>query len=190
MFDIEYPRDEDGARGQLAANLRRLRVAHRLSLSELARITHMSKATLSGIEHASANPTIDTLAAIAAALRVQVGELLKAPDGGEVRIVRAERKPDSQATSVGVRMLETLPVDGQLELSQLNLPGGATHELAAETPGSRKQVLVLAGTLLAGPVERPSELCCGDYISFPADAPHVYEAPREPTQALVVAHTP
>jgi transcriptional regulator with XRE-family HTH domain len=42
----------------LAANLRRLRIARHLSLSELARATGMSKATLSGIENSRANPTV------------------------------------------------------------------------------------------------------------------------------------
>ena len=45
----------------LAANLRRLRIARHLSLSELARATSMSKATLSSIENGRANPTVDTL---------------------------------------------------------------------------------------------------------------------------------
>src|SRR3954452_4268606 len=74
---------------QLAANLRRLRIARHLSLSELARATAMSKATLSGIENGRANPTVETLAALAGALRVPVGELLAEPPLGEVRVVRS-----------------------------------------------------------------------------------------------------
>ena len=58
------PRPQD----VLAANLRRLRIARRLSLSELARATGMSKATLSSVESGRSNPTIETLAALAGAL--------------------------------------------------------------------------------------------------------------------------
>ena len=75
----------------MAANLRRLRIARRLSLSELARATGMSKATLSSVESGRSNPTIETLAALAGALRVSLGELLEEPPLGEVRIVRAGR---------------------------------------------------------------------------------------------------
>jgi transcriptional regulator with XRE-family HTH domain len=190
FFILHQGAEVDELSARLAKNLRRLRIASRQSLSELARATAVSKATLSGIERGTGNPTIQTLAALARVLRVGVPELLGEPALGEVRIARAERKPDRKATSVNVRMLETLPVDGQLELSQVNLPGGTTCELAAATPGSRKQVLVLTGTLIAGPAERISELSRGDYISFPADVPHLYEAPRGPARALVAAHTP
>src|SRR5690242_19016281 len=75
----------------LAANLRRLRIARRLSLSELALATGMSKATLSSDESGRSNPTIETLAALAGALRVSLGELLEEPPAGEVRIVRRGR---------------------------------------------------------------------------------------------------
>ena len=82
------PRPQD----VLAANLRRLRIARRLSLSELARATGMSKATLSSVESGRSNPTIETLAALAGALRVALGELLEEPPVGEVRIVRRGRQ--------------------------------------------------------------------------------------------------
>src|ERR687886_1714377 len=76
----------------LAANLRRLRIARHLSLSELARATQISKATLSGVESGRSNPTVETLAALAAALRVTLGELLEEPPAGEVRVTRASRQ--------------------------------------------------------------------------------------------------
>src|ERR1700761_3732742 len=77
-----------GVRERLASNLRRLRIARRLSLSELARATGMSKATLSGIENGRANPTVETLAGLAGALRISVTELLDELPLGEVRIAR------------------------------------------------------------------------------------------------------
>src|SRR5438105_13004998 len=80
--------DHQAVQGVLAANLRRLRIARHLSLSELARATGVSKATLSGIENGRANPTVDTLAGLAAALRVSLAELLAELPLGEVRVVR------------------------------------------------------------------------------------------------------
>ena len=50
------------AREALARNLRRLRVARRWSLGDLATATGAGKATLSAIENARANPTVETLA--------------------------------------------------------------------------------------------------------------------------------
>lgn len=190
MFDIEYQSGRGGARSQLAANLRRLRVAHRFSLSELARMTAISKATLSGIERASANPTIDTLAAVADALRVPMSELLASPQSGEVRIVRAQSLAPAPGSGIRSLALETLELDGELEFLRLSLEAGHVHELAALAPGSRKHLLLLAGTLIAGPVERISELASGDYCSFPADVAHVFETTRLPAHALVLSYTP
>jgi hypothetical protein len=49
-------------------------------------------------------------------------------------------------------------------------------------------VYVLEGRLIAGPVERVTELTSGDYASFPVDVPHVYETGRTPARALVLTY--
>src|SRR3954470_10217648 len=76
-------------RAALAANLRRLRIAARTSLSELARATGVGKATLSAIENGHANPTVETLAALAAALGVPLVDLLAVAAPAPVTVVRA-----------------------------------------------------------------------------------------------------
>ena len=47
---------------------------------------------------------------------------------------------------------------------------------------------VLEGKLIAGPVERVTELSAGDYASFPVDAPHLFEAGRKPARALLLTY--
>jgi transcriptional regulator with XRE-family HTH domain len=176
-------------RALLASNVRRMRVARSLSLSELARLTGMSKATLSGIEAGRANPTAETLAGLAQALRVQIAELLEVLAGSEMRIVRADRgrRPLDRTR---VRVLEAMAFMGEAEVYELGLPAGEVHAVSAHARGSRTLVLVLQGKLIAGPLERISELACGDYASFPADVPHSYEAVRAPARALLVTSTP
>jgi transcriptional regulator with XRE-family HTH domain len=174
----------------LAANLRRLRIARRLSLSELARTTPMSKATLSSIENGRANPTIETLAGLAGALRVSIGELLEELPLGDVRIVRAAQSQVRERDGIPLRMIDELDVDGALRLAELELSARQAREIEPGPPGSRAHLLVLAGTLVAGPVERITELGPGDYASFPADVPHVYEAGRHPARALLLSQSP
>lgn len=176
-------------RGQLAANLRRLRVAHRISLSQLARQTAISKATLSGIESASGNPTLETLSALAAALSVDLSELVASPPPPAVEIVRAAAShtwPPTQPRELCLRAFG--PLRGRQELAELALPPLHVHEPPARTEGSRDAVLVRQGTLIAGPLENISELSAGDFACFPADVAHVYETTAEPALVLLFRH--
>jgi transcriptional regulator with XRE-family HTH domain len=174
----------------LAANLRRLRIARHLSLSELARATRMSKATLSGIENGRANPTVETLASLAGALRVSISELLEELPLEEVRIVRAERVAPGQPDGAARRPLDGIAPSGSLEVSELAL---APHHVQEQRPlaaGARTHAYVLQGTVIAGPVERCTELGAGDYASFPADTPHIYEAGRGGARLLLLQQEP
>lgn len=161
----------------LAANLRRLRIARRLSLSELARATGMSKATLSSVESGRSNPTVETLAALAAALHVSLGELLEEPPLDEVRIVRRGRNGVLDRGG-----------DDDLELSERAWGPRQVEEPAAGPAGTRLGLYVLEGKLIAGPVERVTELAAGDYASFPADVPHLFETQRAGARALVLTY--
>jgi transcriptional regulator with XRE-family HTH domain len=171
----------------LAANVRRLRVARRLSLSELARATGIGKATLSAVEHGNGNPTVGTLTLLAGALRVRLAELVEEPLLGEVRIVRARREsPD--ANGLWTRTIDTFGAEGLVELLELSLPPRFTHELEPRRPGTREELLVLAGSVIAGPVERISELAGGDYASFPADLARTLETGRQAADVLLLVH--
>ncbi len=175
-FSMLAPEPQSQSRPQdvLAANLRRMRIARRLSLSELARATGMSKATLSSVESGRSNPTVETLAALAGALRVSLGELLEEPPLGEIRVVRAG----------GLGRVEEAGV-------VLSERAWDPHELEEPDPapaGTRAGVYVLEGKLIAGPVERLTELARGDYASFQIDVPYVYETERTRARALVLTY--
>ena len=174
----------------LAANLRRLRIARYISLSELARVTGISKATLSGIENAHANPTVETLAAIAGALRVTLVELLESIPADKIRVVRATQSQPAQQDRFPRRLLDEISPSGPLELSEMRLAGGQAHQRDAQAAGSRAHLYVLQGKLIAGPTERITELGAGDYASFPTDVPHLYEATRRPAHALLLVQCP
>jgi transcriptional regulator with XRE-family HTH domain len=187
MIDDRNARD---VQELLAANLRRFRIARHLSLSELARATTMSKATLSGIENGRANPTVDTLSSLADALRVSVAELLSEQSLGEVRIVRAAEGRVLQRDGIAHRVLDGTAFEGSLELAEIELHSDQVQEVDARPAGARASLYVLAGPLVAGPVERSTELGTGDYIAFPADTPHGYAAGRRPARALALTQIP
>jgi transcriptional regulator with XRE-family HTH domain len=167
----------------LAAHTRRLRVARRMSLSELARSTGMSKATLSAIEGGRANPTVDTLASLATALGVPITALLDGGGAPELTVVRAgQTRPDG-----AWRKVTRLAAAGDGELSELSLPPRHDEEVAARAPGTRVHVLVVEGQLVTGPAERITELGAGDYAGFAADRPWVLRTGRARARAVVLA---
>jgi transcriptional regulator with XRE-family HTH domain len=171
----------------LAANLRRLRIARHLSLSELARATQMSKATLSGVESGRSNPTVDTLAALADALRVSLTELLEESHLDDVTVVRAGAAlADPAPGPIRRRALAAFVPAAALALTEVSLDAGTTHEGPPEASGTRAHVYVVHGRVLGGPVERVTELTSGDYASFPIDHPYVFETGREAARILLL----
>jgi transcriptional regulator with XRE-family HTH domain len=170
----------------LAANLRRLRIARRLSLSELARRTGTSKATLSGIEHGGANPTVETLARLTDALRITLSELLEEAPLGEIRILRANQGVPTTQDRLPRVVLQDAPGNTGVEVAKLALGTGQAYEASARPAGARAHLYIHSGKMIAGPVDRYTELASGDYVAFPADVPQLYEATRQPARALLV----
>jgi transcriptional regulator with XRE-family HTH domain len=169
------------ARDALARNLRRLRVARRWSLADLASATGTGKATLSAIENARANPTVETLAALAGALEVDVSALLEGTPGDEVTLVRSG---DAARDSDGAERLARLGERGAIQ--RMVLEPSMAVECRPRAPGTRAHVVVARGTVIAGPAGRPVELSRGDYLSFPADAPHDFSTARRGAELVLV----
>jgi transcriptional regulator with XRE-family HTH domain len=163
-----------------------LRIARHLSLSELARATGVSKATLSGIENGRANPTIETLAGLAGALRVSLVELLEELPPPAVRVVRASASTPTPRDGLPRRLVDEIAGGRAIELSELRLAAGQSREEAPAARGTRAHLFVLEGKLIAGPIELGTELGTGDYAAFPADVPHGYETLRRPARALLL----
>src|SRR5882672_3546823 len=76
--------------------IKRLRQARRMSVSELSRQTGISKATLSVLESGQGNPTIETIAAIAVGLRLPLGDLITPPPPNGP-IVRKGTEPPTES---------------------------------------------------------------------------------------------
>jgi transcriptional regulator with XRE-family HTH domain len=185
-----HDRNASGVQELLAANLRRLRIARHLSLSELARTTGISKATLSGIENGRGNPTIDTLADVASALRIAVPELLGEVAPEEVRVVRASDSALVVGDVASRRTIDEVETTGRVGVSEIAFAALETHEPDPGPSGARIGVYVLEGKLIAGPVERATELSPGDYMAFPADVPYAFAAARKRARALLLMHIP
>src|SRR5207249_9668494 len=69
----------DDTRSNLAANVRRLREARRLSQQQIAQIAGIPRPTWASLESGAANPTLAVLASAAGALQVSIEELIGPP---------------------------------------------------------------------------------------------------------------
>lgn len=147
--------------------VRELRQARGVSLSELARRAGIGKATLSGVETGTRNPTLETLWAITAQLGVPMAAILDAPP--QPQTVRG--------TAMEAALLEVFE-DGAVtyELYRLRVPPGITQTSPAHLPGATEHITVFSGTLAAGPIDAPLTAGPGDHISWRSDVPHGYHA--------------
>ncbi|WP_037607512.1 helix-turn-helix domain-containing protein [Streptacidiphilus rugosus] len=164
--------------------IRALRGQRGISLSELARRAGIGKATLSGLETGTRNPTAETLYAIAGQLGVPLAMLLSAPGG-------APRAPEVHGTAVTARLLEVFQDGGtSTELYRLDIRPGVLQTSPAHPPGVIEYLTVFSGTAQVGPVGGPLTVRAGEHVSWPADTPHTYAALGDlPVQAsLLIRH--
>jgi transcriptional regulator with XRE-family HTH domain len=175
----------------LAQNLRRIRRQRGLSLSALGREAGVSKATLSGLERGSGNPSIDTVWSLAQALNVAFGALFEDPSHDDLHVTRFDEAQIVSAEDgfTGRRLL-TRDTRGRTELYLLDLERGVRREAAAHPPGVIEHVIVMRGRVDAGPDGESTVLRPGDCMSFPADRPHHYRARSGPARLLSLTEYP
>jgi transcriptional regulator with XRE-family HTH domain len=169
----------------VGTNLRRLRTDQGLSLSDLARTSGVAKATLSALEGGRGNPTLETLSALAAALEVPMGDLITAADPVPVTVVRNDEGTSVPGTANDLRLIARFTPGGTVELYEAQWPKRSTRNAGGHGPGTREHVFITRGGLKVGPLGREVGLSGGDYATFAADEPHLYEA-RAGTRALLL----
>ena len=169
----------------VGTTLRRLRAEQGLSLSDLARTSGVAKATLSALEGGRGNPTLETLSALAAALQIPMGDLITASDPAPVTVVRNDEGTDIPGTANDLRLIARFTPGGTVEVYEAQWPKRSTRNAGGHGPGTREHVFVTRGGLKVGPLGREVGLAGGDYATFAADEPHLYEA-RAGTRALLL----
>jgi XRE family transcriptional regulator, regulator of sulfur utilization len=161
---VAGPALTEGA-ADVGRRVRDLRERRGMSLSELARRAAVGKATLSGLEAGTRNPTLDTLHSVAAALDLPLTSLL------------SPRPATLRGAAVRTRVLRVFD-DGPVtyELCHMRVPAGLAQRSPAHHAGVTEHVTVFAGTLEAGPVDAPLRAGPGEHIEWTADVPHTYAA--------------
>jgi transcriptional regulator with XRE-family HTH domain len=172
---------------QIAASIRRERDRAGLSLTELARRARIAKSTLSQLESGAGNPSVETLWAIGVALGVPFSQLVDSPQP-EVRVIRAGEGPVtySEKASYSAALLASGTRGVRRDIYRIEAQPGEPRISPAHMPGTSEHLILGTGRALAGPVSEPVELAPGDYIAYPGDAPHVFNALEPDTAAVIV----
>lgn len=167
----------------LGRRLRRLREERAMSAADLARASGVARATLSKLEAGHGNPTLDTIGALAAALRLPLVDLVAelAPPA-----VRLDRSPPTSDPTPSQQLLTRVGGSGMTEFWRLRLGPGQRLDRQPHTTGTTEHITVITGSLKTGPTDTLHEVTAGDFISYRADVPHSYVAGADVVLAAVV----
>jgi transcriptional regulator with XRE-family HTH domain len=171
----------------IAAAVRRERERVGVSIAELARRAGVAKSTLSQLEAGTGNPSIETLWSLGVALGVPFSRLVE-PPAPSVRVIRAGDGPrlHSDHADFAATLLAAGSPHTRRDVYVMELEPGTPRSADAHIPGSVEHVVVAAGRMRTGPAGEPVELGPGDYVTFPGDVPHTYEALTPGTWAVLV----
>ncbi|UGT41651.1 XRE family transcriptional regulator [Nocardia yamanashiensis] len=172
----------------IAAALRRERANAGLSLTEVARRAGIAKSTLSQLESGSGNPSIETLWALCVALDVPFSRLLD-PPSPQVQVIRAGEGAAlaSAQAEYRITLLAAAPATARRDVYRLTAEPGHPRDSEPHARGVVEHVVLCAGRAKVGPTDAPVELSPGDYICYPGDMPHIFDALEPGTWAVLVS---
>ena len=171
----------------IAAALRRERERVGISLAELARRAGLAKSTLSQLESGTGNPSVETLWSLGVALGVPFSRLVE-PPVPLIRVVRAGQGPRLQSDHADffATLLTAGSAHARRDLYVMEIEPGGSRQADAHLPDSTEHLVVAAGGLRVGPEHERIDLGPGDYVAFPGDIPHSYEALEPGTWAVLI----
>jgi transcriptional regulator with XRE-family HTH domain len=172
----------------IAHSLRRERIKIGLSLSEVAKRAGIAKSTLSQLEAATGNPSVETLWALSVALDVPFSRLVD-PPRPRVQVIRAGEGPavHSERANYVATVLSSCPPNARRDLYLIAAEPGSAKESEPHMPGVVEHVVVAVGRVRLGPLEETVELGPNDYAAYPGDVEHVFEALEPGTVAVMIS---
>lgn len=134
---------------RLADRIRDERTSRGWSTAELSARSQVSRAMIARVETGAVQPTAALLGRLAGAFGVPLSLLFARAEGVPSRLVRADEQPVWKDPETRyVRRAVSPPSDAALQLTQVDLPAGASVRYPAEAYAFiHQQVWVLAGTL-------------------------------------------
>ncbi|GAA1878071.1 XRE family transcriptional regulator [Paeniglutamicibacter psychrophenolicus] len=172
---------------RVAVALRRERERAGLSLSEVARRAGIGKSTLSQLESGAGNPSVETMWALSTAFGVPLSALLDPPRPA-VTVIRAGEGPRlaSGSADYAAALLAPSPPNARRDIYLITAEPGAIKHSEPHAPGTVEHIIMSAGRARNTVAGNATELGPGDYMSYPGDQAHDFEALEKGTFAVFV----
>ena len=157
-------------------NVKRHRIARRLTLKELSAASRVSLSMLSEIERSTKVPTIEVACKIADALEVTIMELLGRSEDNKINIIRKAERPVQLCADSYKRFLlsPSLPFS-LIEFEYFVIPPGkSTGPIMAHNPPLKEYLVVAAGSIMLrlGPNAEEIILEEGDSMAYQIGSKH------------------
>lgn len=169
--DPEATEGKDSTR--IGARLKAARLARRMTLSEVALSSGLTKGFLSKLERDLANASVASLIRLCNVLEIPIASLFEASSGELVRA--GEYPPINFGGELLTEYLLTPRSEQRLQaiLTEIE-PGGGSGEELYSLPAEVELVLVLAGSVGIQLDTHEIELQQGDALTFSADTHHSF----------------
>jgi transcriptional regulator with XRE-family HTH domain len=174
----------------IGKRIRTIRTLRGLSSAQLAQAAGVSRGLISQLELDRANPSIDTLRKIAAALDSPIAAFFDEGATNGIVVRRNERKTLRVPRSGLTYQLLTPDLNRQIEFVLIEVgPGQGGSRTPYGHPGE-ESALVIEGRIHVWIGDEEHDLEAGDTISFNSGIPHRFENRGTDKAVLVTAITP
>jgi transcriptional regulator with XRE-family HTH domain len=172
----------------IAHALRRERARVGLSLTEVAKRAGIAKSTLSQLESAGGNPSVETLWALSIALDVPFSRLVDPPKP-RVQVIRSGEGPSvlSERANYVATLLASCPPNARRDIYLITAEPGPARESDPHMPGVVEHVVLATGRAMVGLAGDPIEIAPGDYVAYPGDVEHIFQALEPGTAAVMIS---
>lgn len=156
----------------LARSLTELRDRRGITQVQLAQLAEIPRSTVANMESGRANPTLENLVAIAAALQVTVEELLSPPRVA-CKLIRSEELPRvKKGSSVLIRLLPD-PIPGMV-MDRMEIEEGSRLSGVPHVEGTREYFTCIRGEVTVYVAGEKFQVREGDVLAFPGSQAHSY----------------
>lgn len=176
----------------IGAKVQEYRSQRQYSLRELAARADITPSMLSQIENNTANPSINSIRAIAAALDVPIFKFFQCDDVvSEKLIVRKGNYIQLGSAQEGVVYdLLTSDLSGSIEFCKMEIPPHSVTSSKARAHVGEEVAYVMSGSIHIRMNGKEFELGEGDSVKIPAGVSHVWENVTDTVSNIIFAITP